>query len=69
MNITNTSMGETHLAVPVARTPAVEEAIVGKAGKPAARLIPYGLGNEPRRPGALRRKIKTRDDFDELPRT
>jgi len=42
-------------------------AIIGKAGKPVARLIRYEPHREPRRPGALKGKIKIADDFDVLP--
>ena len=41
--------------------------IIGKAGKPAAKLVACDLGNEPRLPGALKGKIRIADDFDELP--
>jgi len=41
--------------------------IIGKAGKPAAKLVPCDVCDEPRRPGALEGKIQIADDFDELP--
>lgn len=41
--------------------------IIGKAGKPVAKLMPCEPGDEPRVPGALRGKIRIADDFDELP--
>ncbi|MBW2458790.1 MAG: type II toxin-antitoxin system prevent-host-death family antitoxin [Deltaproteobacteria bacterium] len=41
--------------------------IIGKAGKPVAKLLPCEPGDEPRVPGALRGKIRIADDFDELP--
>jgi antitoxin (DNA-binding transcriptional repressor) of toxin-antitoxin stability system len=44
-----------------------EEVIIGKAGKPLAKLVRYEASKEPRRPGALRGKIKIGKDFDELP--
>jgi len=44
-----------------------EDVIIGKAGKPVARLVRYEPHKEPRRPGALRGKIKIADDFDALP--
>jgi antitoxin (DNA-binding transcriptional repressor) of toxin-antitoxin stability system len=44
-----------------------EEIIIGKAGKPVAKLIRYDRRKELRRPGALKGKIKIADDFDELP--
>ena len=44
-----------------------EEVIIGKAGKPVAKLVRYERSTEPRRPGALKGKIKIEEDFDELP--
>jgi prevent-host-death family protein len=67
VNITNISEAETHLSVLIERVLAGEEVIIGKAGKPVAKLVPYDRGHELRQPGALRGKITIRDDFDELP--
>ncbi len=47
--------------------PEKTEVIIGKGGKPVAKLVRYERVAEPRRPGALRGKIKIADDFDELP--
>jgi antitoxin (DNA-binding transcriptional repressor) of toxin-antitoxin stability system len=44
-----------------------EEVIIGKAGKPVARLIKYENNRRSRKPGALKGKIVIADDFDELP--
>ena len=41
-----------------------EEVIIGKAGKPVARLVPYHGAKVERVPGALRGKIRIADDFD-----
>ncbi len=41
--------------------------VLGKGGKPVAKLVRYERVAEQRRPGALRGKIKIADDFDELP--
>ena len=41
--------------------------IIGKAGKPVAKLVRYERSEEPRSPGALKGEIKIADDFDELP--
>lgn len=43
------------------------EVLIGKAGKPIAKLIPYTVGRGIRKPGALKGKIKIADNFDELP--
>ena len=44
-----------------------EEVIIGKAGKPVARLIRYERNRQVRQPGALKGKIKIADDSDALP--
>ena len=44
-----------------------EEVVIGKAGKPVARLVRYKRSEEPRMPGALKGKIKIADDFDDMP--
>jgi prevent-host-death family protein len=44
-----------------------EEVIIGKAGRPVAKLVPYPGSGQPRTPGALKGKIKIKAGFDELP--
>lgn len=44
-----------------------EEVIIGKAGKPVARIVPYQGARAPRQPGALAGQIRIAEDFDELP--
>jgi len=51
----------------IERALAGEEVIIGKAGKPVAKLVKYQCSEELRRPGALKGQIKIADDFDELP--
>ena len=51
----------------VEKVMAGQEVVIGKAGIPVARLVRYEQIEEPRRPGALKGKIKIADDFDELP--
>jgi prevent-host-death family protein len=41
-----------------------EEVIIGKSGKPVAKLVRYQRSEEQRQPEALKRKIV--DDFDDL---
>ena len=66
MQITNIRETKTHLSKLIARVIAGEEIIIGKAGKPVAKLIPYEESDEPRRSGQWRSKVKIADDFDEL---
>jgi len=44
-----------------------EEVLIGKAGRPVARLVPYRGLAERRRPGALAGQIVIAEDFDVLP--
>jgi len=43
------------------------EIIIGKAGRPVAKLVPYRPADSPRSPGALEGLIHIASDFDELP--
>ena len=46
------------------RVAAGEEIVIGKAGKPVARLVPYAAPTHPKRtPGSLRGKIKILPGF------
>jgi len=42
-----------------------EEVIIAKAGKPVARLVPFGQKKEPRKLGILAGKLHVPDDFDD----
>jgi len=44
-----------------------EEVIIARAGKPIAILQPYRPNARPRKPGALRGRVRIASDFDELP--
>jgi prevent-host-death family protein len=67
MQITNISEAKAQLSALIEKVLAGEDVIIGKAGKPVARLIRYEHRQPFRRPGALKGKIKISDDFDELP--
>lgn len=67
MHIANISEAKAQLSALIKKVMAGEEVIIGKAGKPVARLVKYENNRETRRPGALNGKIKIADDFDELP--
>ena len=68
MKITNISEAKAQLSSLIERVLAGEDVIIGKAGKPVARLIRYERIRQGRKPGALKGKIKIADDFDDLPR-
>lgn len=69
MQITNISEAKASLSKLIERVLRGEEVVIGKAGKPVAKLVPYALNSEPRQLGAGRwkGKIWMADDFDELP--
>jgi prevent-host-death family protein len=67
MHITNISDAKAKLSALVEKAIAGQEVIIGKAGKPVAKLVRYELSENDRVPGALRGKIEIADDFDELP--
>ena len=67
MLITNISEAKAQLSALIEKVISGQEVIIGKAGKPVAKLVRYELSEEPRQPGALKGKIKISDDFDELP--
>lgn len=67
MAITNISHAKAQLSALIARVEAGEEVIIGKAGKPVAKLVPFDRPSRPRQPGALKGEITIAPDFDELP--
>jgi prevent-host-death family protein len=67
MYITNISEAKAQLSSLIEKVLAGEEVLIGKAGKPVAKLIRYEHTEKKRTPGALRGKIKIADDFDVLP--
>lgn len=67
MLITNISNAKAELSALIEKVMAGQEVIIGKAGKPVAKLVRYERSEKPRRAGALRGKIKIADDFDKLP--
>jgi prevent-host-death family protein len=67
MQIANISEAKAQLSALIEKVMAGEEIIIGKAGKPVARLVKYENNRTARRPGALKGKIKIADNFDVLP--
>jgi prevent-host-death family protein len=63
--VTNIHEAKTHLSKLLERAAAGEEIIIGKAGKPVARLIAYKDGkSSKRKPGAWKGKVRISPDFD-----
>ena len=69
MQITNISYAKTSLSKLIEKVMNGEEVIIGKSGKPVAKLVPYNLDTSPRQLGAgnWQGNIWMADDFDELP--
>lgn len=67
MHITNISEAKAQLSSLIEQVLAGQDVVIGKAGKPVVRLIPFERSKEDRRPGALHGKIRIADDFDDLP--
>ncbi|MEO1175127.1 MAG: type II toxin-antitoxin system prevent-host-death family antitoxin [Myxococcota bacterium] len=67
MIFANVSEAKAQLSMLLERVRNGEEVILGKSGRPIAKLVPYDGQPGPRRPGALRGQIKIAPDFDELP--
>ena len=67
MQITNITEAKAQLSALIEKVAHGEEVIIGKAGKPVARLVPFERLSRPREPGALRGRIVIAGDFDDLP--
>jgi prevent-host-death family protein len=69
MIITNISEAKATLSKLIEQVLAGQEVIIGKAGKPVAKLVPYTQDTSPRKLGAgqWQGKIWVADDFDNLP--
>ena len=62
MDLLNVHYAKTHLSRLLDRVAAGEEIVLGKHGKPIAKLVPIQLAT--RRPGRLKGKIKIAADFE-----
>lgn len=62
--VVNIHEAKTHLSRLVARAAAGEEIVIGKAGKPMAKLVPYTESKEPRKLGAWKGKVWLAPDWD-----
>jgi prevent-host-death family protein len=65
--IVNIHEAKTHLSRLVERAAAGEEIIIGKAGRPMAKLVPYRESAQRRRPGRWKNRVKVAADFDATP--
>lgn len=66
--VINIHHAKTQLSKLLKRVEAGEEIIIGRAGRPIARLTPYeGNTLEPRQPGGWEGKVAIAEEFDTLP--
>ncbi|MGH9083093.1 MAG: type II toxin-antitoxin system Phd/YefM family antitoxin [Acidimicrobiales bacterium] len=63
----NTHDAKTHLSRLIDRAVAGEEIVIGRAGRPLVRMVPYVERSEPRLPGSMAGRIAVAPDFDETP--
>jgi len=60
----NMHEAKTQLSRLVEEAAAGTEIVIAKAGRPRARLMPCAAAAQPRRPGALKGRIRIHTDFD-----
>ncbi|MDX2224941.1 MAG: type II toxin-antitoxin system Phd/YefM family antitoxin [Rhodospirillaceae bacterium] len=63
--VVNIHEAKTHLSRLLARVQGGEEIVIGKAGKPIARIVPFTAKAAPRKPGFWKGKIKILKGFDD----
>ena len=67
MEVRTITEAKAHLSSLLQRVLEGEEIILGRAGKPIAKIVPYDKEQIPRTPGSLKGHIVIHEDFDELP--
>ena len=67
MKIINVHRAKTHLSKLIKLAAQGKEIIIGRAGKPVAKLTAFDLGAKPRKPGVWKGKVRMSRDFDDLP--
>ena len=65
--VINVYEAKTHLSKLLDRVAEGEELVLGRAGRPIARLVPYRELRQPRKPGRLAGRVWIAPDFDETP--
>ncbi len=64
MKQVNIHQAKTQLSRLLEEVAAGAEVIIAKSGKPMARLVAFRETRRPRKPGALKGKVRIGDDFD-----
>lgn len=63
----NVHEAKTHLSRLLAEVEAGGDVVIGRAGRPVARLVPFEVVERRRVPGAWKGKVWIAEDFDDLP--
>lgn len=66
MGMKNISEAKAQLSALIEQVRKGDVIVIGKAGKPVAKLVPYYGASKPRKGGTLRGKIRIGKDFDDL---
>ncbi len=65
MAVFNIHEAKTHFSKLIERVMSGEEVVIAKAGKPVARILPFGSDDTtPRKPGNDKGKVIIKPDFD-----
>lgn len=67
MHVVNITEAKAQLSALLERVLKGEQIVISKANKPIAEIVPYRGIAKKRTSGALKNKIKIKDDFDDLP--
>jgi prevent-host-death family protein len=67
VEVTNVQEAKTHLSRLLERVQDGNEILIGKAGKPIAKLVPFSPSDQPRQIGGWENQVVISEDFDELP--
>lgn len=65
MQVVNIHQAKTNFSKLVEKVQSGGEIVIGKAGKPVAKLVGYKQEAQPRKPGLLKGKIIISDNFDD----
>ena len=65
--LVNIHEAKTHLSRLVQRAAEGEDIVIGRAGVPLVRMVPFRPSRAPRVPGAWKGRVRIADDFEELP--
>jgi prevent-host-death family protein len=67
MALVNIHEAKTNFSRLVERAEHGEEILIGRAGRPVAKLVPYTQSHAARTPGGWEGRVEMAPDFDDLP--